>query len=202
MKYVHVSSKVDRRLKDLKSTGKAGKALAQKAAFVIESLTSGAVCSHRDATGSYTRYGEKRIRNCRKYDLGCGYRLVTLQQGDTLFVLFLGTHDECQRWLENNSRLKEVVAGNGVLFRIPQESRQSESSTNVDSVDFEEDTDDELQLKLSNKDLRRVFCGLVKGAKKRRQKLQGHTVQCTRYQKEVGKGDEIHICMPDAKQGL
>lgn len=61
MKYVHISSKIDRRIESLKNAGKAGKALARKAVFIIENLTSGAVRSHRDAVGSYTRYGENRI---------------------------------------------------------------------------------------------------------------------------------------------
>jgi hypothetical protein len=42
------------------------------------------------------------------------------------FIPFLGTHDECQRWLENNSRLKELVEGNGMAIRAP--SRQGSPS--------------------------------------------------------------------------
>jgi len=170
MKYVHISSKVERRIEELKNAGKAGKTLARKAAFIIDRLTSGAIRSHMDAVGSFTKYGEKRIKNCRKYDLGCGYRLLTLQRGVNVFVLFIGTHDECQRWLENNSRMKDVVAGNGVFSRIPHESRQSESPTNPDSGNFNGDFEDDLLLKISDQDLRRVFCGLVEAARKRRSK--------------------------------
>ena len=55
------------------------------------------------------------LKNCRKYDLDRGYRLITLQRGSTIYVPFLGPHDECQRWLENNSRLNGIVTGHDVL---------------------------------------------------------------------------------------
>ena len=102
-------------------------ALAQKTEQIIESLKSGALQYHQDGIGNFTRYGEKRIRNCRKYDLGSGFRLVVLQRGQTLFIPFLGTHDGCQRWLENHSKLKTIVAGNGTVFRIVHKSRPSEN---------------------------------------------------------------------------
>jgi len=85
--------------------------------------------------------------------------------------------DACQRWLENNSRLKEVVVGNGTMFQISYESQSPENSPTADSVGFEEDADDELQLKLSDKDLRCVFCGLVKAAKKEHREAYGHSEQ-------------------------
>ncbi len=169
MKYVHISSKVERRIESLKQSGKTGSALAQKATRIIESLTSGTIRHHMGAIGSYTKYGEKRIKNCRKYDLGCGYRLITLQREGKVFIPFFGTHDECQRWLENNSRLKEIIAGNGILFRISHHKQSPTSPASIEPEGLEEEADDEVMLKISDKDLRRVFSGLVKGAKKRPQ---------------------------------
>lgn len=177
MKNVHISVKVERRIEDLKNDGKAGRAVARRAAVIIEGLTSKAVGSYLDAAGAYTRHGEKRIRNCRKYDLSCGYRLVTLQRGVKLFVLFLGTHDECQRWLKNHSRLKEVTAGNGEVFQILPESQLPANPAGTDSADSCGDAEEELQL--SDQDLRRVFCGLVEAARNRSQKPQEHLKQPT-----------------------
>lgn len=110
---------------------------------------------------------EKRIRKCWKYDLGWGYRLITLQRGGNIFIPFLGTHDECQRWLENNSRLKEFVSGNGTLFRTCHKSQPPANPTNADPTDIEENAENEVLLKLSDKDLRCIFCGLVEAARKR-----------------------------------
>lgn len=49
-----------------------------------------------------THYGENRLRHCRKYNLSKGCRLVTAFDQDTLIFLFLGMHEECDRWLDNN----------------------------------------------------------------------------------------------------
>lgn len=166
MKYVHISSKVQGRIESLKKSGKAGIVLAQKAVSIIESLTSGAVRHHMDAIGSFTKYGEKRIKSCRKYDLGCGYRLISLQRGVKIFIPFLGTHDQCQRWLENNSRLKEVVFGNGKIFRIPYRNQPDAAPASTDAGDRGEDAEDQVLLKLRDKELRRLFSGLVAGARK------------------------------------
>jgi hypothetical protein len=169
MKYVAISAKVAYRIESLKKSGKAGNVLAQKATRIIENLISGDMRHFMNAVGSYTKYGEKRIKNCRKYDMGCGYRLITVQRGLKIFIPFMGTHDECQRWLENNSRLKEVVVGSRTLFRFCHKSQPPENLTNPDSADLGKGSEDEVLLELSDKDLRHVFSGLVEGAKKQRQ---------------------------------
>lgn len=162
MKYVHVSAKVEHRIENLRKSGKAGNVLAQKVTSIIKCLTSGA-WDHREVVSSHTKYGEKRIKNCRKYDLACGYRLITLQRRGKVFIAFLGTHDECQRWLENNSSLKAVAAGKGRWFRIDRKKRASASQVHVASVGSDEGTEDELEMEVSDRDLRRVFSGLVEG---------------------------------------
>lgn len=167
MKYLHISSQVERRIESLKRSGKAGNALAQKATRIIKYLTSGAVRHHMDAIDRYTKYGEKRIKNCRNYDLGCSYRLITLQRGLKVFIPFLWAHDECHRWLENNRRLKEVAAGKGALFWIYHKSQPPARPANADSTHLIENAEDEVPLKVSDKNLRSVFCGLVEAAKKR-----------------------------------
>jgi hypothetical protein len=77
IKLLFVSSKVESRIAALEKAGKPGKNLAQKATSIIDGLASGDVRHHMDAIESYTKYGENRIKNCRKYDLGCGYRKGT-----------------------------------------------------------------------------------------------------------------------------
>ncbi len=168
MKNVYVSAKVERQIAALKNDGKAGRAVARRAAAIIENLTTNAAGSYLDGVSGYTRYGEKRIRCCRKYDLSCGYRLVTLQRGAKLYVLFLGTHDACQRWLNNHRRLNEVIAGNGEVFQVVSESPLQKNQVAADAANFSEDNEEELQL--SDQEMRRVFCGLVEAAKKRSRK--------------------------------
>lgn len=60
--------------------------------------------------GRMTQHGESRIRHCIKYDLGGGYRLVTVRPKDTVFLLlFVGSHDDAERWLDANRGLVPVT---------------------------------------------------------------------------------------------
>ena len=163
MKLLFVSSIVESRIAALEKAGKSGKALARKATGIIDRLASGDVRSHMDAIENYTKYGERRIKNCWKYNLGCGYRLITLQRGKTLFIPFLGSHDECQRWLENNSRLKAFHSGKGKTIDIEDGKSSPTNLGDIDTLDMDLDDDGLLQ-DLTDKDLRSVFSGLVEGA--------------------------------------
>jgi hypothetical protein len=164
MKYIKVSARVERRIKSLEQSDKAGKIIAKKAESIIENIKSGDISDHWEQKGMFTKYGEKRIKNCRKYDFGCGYRLITLQKDSTILIPFLGTHDECHRWLETNNKSKHIATGNGTLVSVPYE-RQEEEDTPCDEVP--ELCMDETPLDISEQDLRIVFRGLVDGAKKR-----------------------------------
>ena len=166
IKLLFVSSKVESRIAALEKACKSGKNLAQKATGIIDSLASGDAWNHMSTVESYTKYGEKRIRNCRKYDLGCGYRLIALQRGQTVFIPFLGSHDECQRWLENNSQLKAFHAGKGKAIHIEDKNLSPTNPIDAKKMDGDEDADGFLP-DLTDKDLRYVFNGLVEGARKR-----------------------------------
>jgi superfamily I DNA/RNA helicase len=62
-----------------------------------------------DVGSQTTDHGETRIKNCSKYDLGNGYRLVTVQQADVIVFVFIGDHDSTQRWLDRHRGLVCVV---------------------------------------------------------------------------------------------
>ena len=162
MKYIYISKKVETSIEALKKSGKAGTALAEKAECIIERLVSGASRHPVVAIGSLTKHGEKRISNCRKYDLGCGYRLITLQRGETVFIPFLGTHDACQLWLEKNSRLKDYDAGAGRTIRVAEKNPAAMISGTTGGTDILVDDPDVFN-NLPDNVLRRVFSGLVQG---------------------------------------
>jgi hypothetical protein len=60
------------------------------------------------ATVNTTNHGETRISNCVKYDLGSGWRLVTSQTVKTCTFLFVGDHEDAERWL--NAHNGEAIA--------------------------------------------------------------------------------------------
>ncbi|MBD1431603.1 UvrD-helicase domain-containing protein [Sphingobacterium sp. DN00404] len=58
---------------------------------------------------SITKHGETRIKNCIKYDLSGFVRLITIQEKSICTLKFVGTHDECDKWLESNKGLNIAV---------------------------------------------------------------------------------------------
>lgn len=56
-------------------------------------------------TSRQTANGENRIRHCRKYNLSDGCRLITIFNQDTHIFVFLGSHDECDDWIEKNRNI-------------------------------------------------------------------------------------------------
>ena len=167
MKYVKVSARVERRIKSLDQSDKAGKIIARKAESIIENIKSGAISDHTEQKGLFTKYGEKRIKYCRKYDFGCGYRLITIQKDSLILVPFLGTHDECDRWLETNNKSKHIGEDKGSIIPILQDEQETEDTLETLDDGTPDLYGDEPRLDISEQDLRIVFCGLVEGAKKR-----------------------------------
>lgn len=164
MKSLFVSKRVETFIVSLDRSGKAGRNVAAKARAVISDLSRN-ISGHRPETiFAFTKYGEKRIRNCRKYDLGSGFRLIVLQRGDTVFACFLGTHDNCQRWLDRNSRLGDFNAGAGRLIPVSRKKPEKIDSEAAQETAAEEDGH-ELSEHYTDKDLRAVFSGLVQGLK-------------------------------------
>lgn len=67
-----------------------------------------------------TNHGESRILHCVKYDLTGFCRLITIKTNGLCALSFVGSHDDCDKWLESNS---------GKEFRV-------ESNHQVVAVDF------------------------------------------------------------------
>lgn len=104
-----------------------------------------------------TWYGEARLDKALKFDLGAGYRLISARHGKALLFLFSGTHDECDRWLENN-RGKHFSVDLDCL----QEQKQAGGETAADPFDDSEGQDEyeqSIRGKITQKDLRMIFSG-------------------------------------------
>lgn len=56
-----------------------------------------------------THHGESRIKKCRKYDLNGFARLITIQDNGIVLFCFVGTHDDCDAWLNRNRGRTLVV---------------------------------------------------------------------------------------------
>ncbi len=162
IKNIHVDPKLEKCLSVLRKGSRRACLAADRIEAIIEELKQGQtppaeICN-------FTRHGEGRIKGCRKYDLGAGYRLVTLKQDNDLYLLFAGTHDECSRFIENNrdglsldliAERSDTVERIG-LRNVVQPSRPSFSG--------DSETDEDWIPPLSDKDLRVIFSGLVEGS--------------------------------------
>lgn len=156
---IHVDSRLKKCLAALRKGSRRACLAADRTEAIIEELKRGETPPGEICT--FTRNGEARIKGCRKYDLGAGYRLVVLKEEDELFILFVGTHDECSRWIENNRdnlTLESIAERSETIRRAGRDSAQPSPPTPpTDDMEPEEDWIPPV----SDKDLRAIFSGLV-----------------------------------------
>lgn len=112
--------------------------------------------------GRLTRNGEARIKKCIKFDLVRGYRLVGIMREDGIKFAFVGSHDECDHWIKNNSGIEPVLKKNDVQVpkSIPVEvagDRKPQCTSN------EADYDALVLGDITDQDLRIIFRGLCAG---------------------------------------
>jgi hypothetical protein len=155
---IHRDENLNKQLRVLQASGAQGARVAEHVEALIERLVFKGERTLGEI-GRLTRYGEARLRGGIKYDLVHGYRLVGMRQGEDLFLVFVGSHDECNRWVRSNRRMRTVVVkdGNEIL-----PVRGEESQAGMD--DGEEEADDDylgpVLDRLTDTELRKIFSGL------------------------------------------
>lgn len=156
---IYLDPTIAKRLELLRRSGKKAALAAAKTEEIIARLQSGGQMPEQ--AGTPTRHGEQRIRGVMKYDLGSGYRLVAYKQRLRIFLLYLGTHDDCHRWIENNRELA-IDQIKMRCTRLMVESGDSSSGmAEYAAADLAEDEDYDPLANLTDKDLRQIFRGLV-----------------------------------------
>lgn len=159
--FLHISRSLDKQLAELRRTGKKAELAAAKCESILADIQRFG-CQAEAVAGKRTRHGEQRIRNCVKYDLGGGYRLITIRVNCHLLVPFAGTHDEADQWLEHHRY--DDFAPDGSAFRCAEIGPSTPASPvgpgfdqNVHGSDAYEE---ELQGRLDENSLKAVFQGL------------------------------------------
>jgi hypothetical protein len=156
--YIHREASFRRSLETLARGDKVASLAASRAEEIIEKLASGdyqaiEILSRR------TKHGELRIDGCRKYNLGGGYRLVCVKQGGSLAATYVGSHDDCNRWIENNRGFELELPSLSDSLLVSEKGEQNSHRDSEDEA-HEPDYDDILMAKIDQKMLRQVFCGL------------------------------------------
>ena len=155
---LHIDPKFIKSLNDLRKQGGISFIAAKKADDLIKRLLlRGRDCSTE--IGRLTRNGEVRIKNCKKYDLGNGYRLICLRKAYHLILLYIGTHDECSRWLERNKGLEYELNDAGDNALVTGEI-SSETPPHIKEIDPADEYEEKLISQIDDRMLRRIFSGL------------------------------------------
>ena len=156
---LHLHPKVEKTLEQMKALGNARKFGAERAETIIDTLRNGAVMAR---AGRLSKSKDGRIKRLFKYDLGKGFRLICLKEKSALYVLFVGSHDRCDTWLENYSKKKPHQAEVPMTCYHIKQEKQSRTASGSHSIAEPEDDDmyDRMS-RISQKELRKVFSGLV-----------------------------------------
>ena len=152
---------LDRQLARLLSSGKAAAAAAQRAMQIIEEIGERGQ-SALEVTHRLTRHGELRLEKCLKYDLSGGYRLISITRGRDIFFLYAGSHDACDRWL-NNRRGNSLSIDTDAMIKAGHHSPQEKSPTEELPSEPVDDYDSKLEGLLDDRTLRNVFRGICNG---------------------------------------
>jgi hypothetical protein len=156
---LYLDVRIRKRLEMLRRSGKKAALAADKTEDIIARLQSGEDLPAQ--AGSVTKHGELRIKGVIKYDLGSGYRLVALRQESRFFLLFVGNHDDCHRWIENNRELP-IDQIEQRCAALPVNTGGSEAGRTGETTPFMTEKEEYNPLEqVSEQDLRRIFCGLV-----------------------------------------
>ena len=156
---LHIHPKVEKALEQMKMQDNAPKIAAERAEAIIKALKTGTSMAR---AGRLSKTKDARIRGLFKYDLGKGFRLISLKDKSALYILYVGSHDRSDIWLETNSKKKphqtEVAMA---CYEVTQKKQKHANPATRSSADPEDDMCDRIP-PVSQKDLREVFSGLVK----------------------------------------
>lgn len=153
---VHIYPKIERQLASLEKQEKAPCIAAARARRIIDALIRG---MRPASSGLLKRKTDKRLKNSLKFDLGSGFRLICVEEGEIIHVLFIGDHDNCDNWLDNYSKKKPhkkqlelqsyTIDTGGTAMSVTPSHRQE---TSIDDPGFPQ---------ISQEALRQVFKGLT-----------------------------------------
>jgi hypothetical protein len=155
--YIQLMDRLERSLEQLRRGDGRASMAARTAEGIIRSLAAGDVAS---VNHKLTSHGEARLEKAVKFDLGAGYRMVSVRAGEALLMLFAGSHDDCDRWLERNRGMSFDVGG---LPEKAPASRQLAPTNAAAEEPLSQEPEEAHDEELSQRELRLVFRGLCGG---------------------------------------
>lgn len=159
--HIHREKRFDKELDLLRHQGEKAAIAARRAEEVIAKITEKGWTDLKHVA-KLADYGEHRVDWCIKYDIGAGFRLVCFKRGEHLYFSYVGTHDDCHRWLNRNRSRHNWVRKREAITTVVEKIR-SKTIQNLEVQEEEPDYEDLLIAKIDENTLRKVFEGLVRG---------------------------------------
>ncbi len=104
---IHQTRNLVKQFEAMRKGGKKERDILLRAETIMVRLQDNPLDEKAECRRTYN--GEVRLKDCRKYSLSCGFRLIGLKRENRLIFTYIGSHDDCQRWIENNrSCLDEI----------------------------------------------------------------------------------------------
>ncbi|MEW6220692.1 MAG: hypothetical protein AB1634_14340 [Thermodesulfobacteriota bacterium] len=153
LRLVSWDARFEKSLNDLQRAGGNSAIAARNAESIIRQLQT-AGRDRQELLRRSTKHGESRLKGCLKFNLGNGYRLISLLAGGELRLLFAGSHDDCDLWLEKNRGL-ELTGGDTRIQVVFPELAVAPVRPRLGEEEPARPIDDQT--------LRQVFRGLVIG---------------------------------------
>ena len=116
MEYAH-SKEFTRSLSTLSKKGGSFQKAAERVHMVLGQRSQG--IQDPLATQQVTNNNESRIDKCVKYDLPGRSRLVTVRERGICLLLYVGSHDDADKWLERNKGKRFRADKQGRIAELP-----------------------------------------------------------------------------------
>ncbi|HSL39012.1 MAG TPA: hypothetical protein VK857_01475 [Desulforhopalus sp.] len=159
-RYLHLARTLDKQLQLLRRSGKKAELAVCRYDQLVKDLRGFGV-RHDAVFSKRTKNGENRLKNCVKYDLGGGYRLVTVRSADHLMLTFVGGHDEANQWIERHRY--DSFEPQDALYAVEEiEGSWGEEPGfgGEENIEQEDPYEAELNARLDQSTLQKVFQGL------------------------------------------
>lgn len=159
---IHYSWLLPKQLEGLRKAGRKAELAAEKCEIILNDISKYG-CQCETVLSKRTRNGEARIKNCVKYDLGGGYRLVTVRAENHLFISFIGSHDDTDQWIEHHRY--DIFRPSLALYRCEERAIQPAPADMgqgevTEAVDLSDEYEEQLMARLDESHLRAIFQGL------------------------------------------
>jgi hypothetical protein len=161
---IHREKRFDKEMEILKTQGDKARGAAKRAEEILAKLIEKGWTDLKHVA-KLAGHGEHRIEGCLKYDIGGGFRMICFKRGENLYFSYVGTHDDCHRWLNRNRRLHNQVGTREAVTTVIEKPEKGPIYT-AEAAKEILDYDDLLMAQINDQILRRIFNGLIQGQQK------------------------------------